>query len=76
MTAGTLIAMNQTQQPIRQQMYFYDTLKASDHEELTRFINHAAAQGWEPVQCWSDKNAFHPSMAVDHFCLMRRPVDY
>lgn len=69
--------MNET--PTRQQTYFYDTIRASDHEELARFVNHAATQGWEPIQCWSDRASFNIAVGVngtDHFCLMRRPVDY
>lgn len=61
--------------------YWYETLKASTHEELTKFINEAAEQGWEPVQCWSDRSS-NPlkvlgdtQYGTEHFCLMRISVE-
>lgn len=58
--------------------YWYDTIKASNHEELREFINTAAEQGWEPVECWSavmiGTLQVHMPNATDHFCLLRMPV--
>lgn len=59
------------------QTHWYDVIKASNHDALRDAINTAAAQGWEPVQCWSDRQAGHANSiqsATDHFCLLRMPV--
>lgn len=60
--------------------YYYDILKASNHDDLRDMINVAAAQGWEPVECYAalgwNTATFVSSAAraIDHFCLMRRPA--
>lgn len=64
--------------------YWYDTIKASNHEELREFINTAAEQGWEPIECWSDRRVgsgggdgslLATISPTDHFCLLRMPVE-
>lgn len=60
------------------QTHWYDILKASSHEALTEAINTAAAQGWEPVQCWSAGKTVGGNSLIastDHFCLVRIPVE-
>lgn len=56
-----------------QQTYWYDIIKAASHDDLRVAINEAAAQGWEPIECYAALGTFGAGPRnIDHFCLLRR----